>query len=335
MRMTKRPSRIPAICDKLIRSQLLTFTVAPNLCFMERRDFIKKTSLALAATTVSVEAVLANEVRPATLPALKLKKSLKFDMVKENLSLLDKFKLLKDLGFDGVELETPNTLPMKEVLQARDKTGLEIPGVVCGATWKSQLSHRDPAIRENGVNLVKQSLNDCKQYGGTTVLVIPGVVSEETSYQDAYVRSQAEIKKLFSEVEKTGIKIAFENVWNNFLLSPLECARFVDEINHPMIAWYFDVGNVVRYGWPEHWIEVLDKRILKLDVKEYSRKIHFEEGAWKGFDVELLEGDCNWPAVNAALRRIGYSGWASAEVPGGDRTRLLTISQKMDEIAKV
>lgn len=302
---------------------------------MERRDFLRKTSLGLAATTVSVNSLFASNGSKVSPPGLKLKKSLKFDMVKEDLSILDKFKLLKDLGFDGVELETPNNLPMKEVLQARDKTGLEIPGVVCGATWKSQLSHRDPAVRAEGVRLVKQSLNDCKQYGGTTVLVIPGVVGEETSYQDAYVRSQEEVKKFFSEVEKTGIKIAFENVWNNFLLSPLECAKYVDEINHPMIGWYFDVGNVVRYGWPEHWIEVLGKRIMKLDVKEYSRKIHFEEGAWKGFDVELLEGDCNWPAVNAALRKIGYSGWGSAEVPGGNRDRLRIISQKMDEIAKV
>lgn len=302
---------------------------------MERRDFLRMTSLGLAATTISMNSLFASNGSQVSPPGLKLKKSLKFDMVKEDLSILDKFKLLKDLGFDGVELETPNSLPMKEVLQARDKTGLEIPGVVCGATWKSQLSHRDPAVRAEGVRLVKQSLNDCKQYGGTTVLVIPGVVGEETSYQDAYVRSQEEVKKLFSEVEKTGIKIAFENVWNNFLLSPLECAKYVDEINHPMIGWYFDVGNVVRYGWPEHWIEVLGKRIMKLDVKEYSRKIHFEEGAWKGFDVELLEGDCNWPAVNAALRKIGYSGWGSAEVPGGNRDRLRIISQKMDEIAKV
>lgn len=300
---------------------------------MERRDFLRKTSLGLAASTIPFNSLTARDKPVNASAPLKLKKSLKFGMVKEDLSIMDKFKMLKDLGFDGVELETPNELPMKEILQARDKTGLEIPGVVCGATWKSQLSHSDPAVREQGVKLVKQSLNDCKQYGGTTVLVIPGVVSAETSYQDAYVRSQAEIKKLFTEVEKTGIKIAFENVWNNFLISPLECARFVDEINHPMIAWYFDVGNVVRYGWPEQWIEVLDKRILKLDVKEYSRKKQFEEGLWKGFDVEFLEGDCNWPAVNAALRKIGYSGWASAEVRGGDRQRLLTISQKMDEIA--
>lgn len=299
---------------------------------MERRDFLKKTSLGIAVATVSFNSLNARDELKNARPLLK--KSLKFGMVEEDLSIMDKFKLLKDLGFDGVELETPNTFSMKEVLQARDKTGLEIPGVVCGATWKSQLSHRDPAVRQKGVDLVKQSLNDCREYGGTTVLVIPGVVDAETSYGDAYSRSQTEIKKLLPDVEKTGVKIAFENVWNNFLLSPLECARYVDEINHPQVAWYFDVGNVVRYGWPEHWIEVLDKRIVKLDVKEYSRKKQFDEGAWKGFDVEFLEGDCNWPAVNAALRKIGYSGWASAEVPGGDRKRLLTISQKLDEIAK-
>lgn len=302
---------------------------------MERRDFIKRASLAVAATGVAFNSFSSNESVGRRPVALKLKKCLKFDMVKENLSVLDKFKLLKDVGFDGVEIESPSPIPMKELLEARDKTGLEIPGVVCGATWRSQLSHADPAVREKGVSLVRQSLHDCKQYGGTTVLVIPGVCNEETSYQDAYVRTQTEIKKLFTDTEKTGVKIAFENVWNNCLLSPLECARFLDEINHPMVGWYFDVGNVIRYGWPEHWIEVLNKRILKLDVKEFSRKKHFEEGAYKGFDVELLEGDCNWPVVNAALRKIGYSGWASAEVPGGDRSRLQTISQKMDEIAKV
>jgi len=302
---------------------------------MERRDFLKKASLAVAATGVSMNSFSTNREANKPPAGLKLKKSLKFDMVKEDLSVLDKFKLLKDVGFDGVEIESPSSIPMKEILNARDKTGLVIPGVVCGATWKSQLSHADPGVRAKGVSLVRQSLEDCKQYGGTTVLVIPGVCNEETSYQEAYVRTQAEIKNLFGDVERTGVKIAFENVWNNCLLSPLECARFIDEINHPMVGWYFDVGNVIRYGWPEHWIEVLNKRILKLDVKEFSRKKHFEEGAWKGFDVELLEGDCNWPVVNAALRKIGYSGWASAEVPGGDRNRLLTISRKMDEIAKV
>ena len=89
---------------------------------------------------------------------------------------------------------------------------------------------------------------------------------------------------------------------------------------------------MVRYGWPEHWITALGDRILKLDVKEYSRKKEQEEGTWKGFDVELMEGDCHWPAVNQALTSIGYSGWASAEVPGGNRQRLRQISEKMDAI---
>src|SRR5690606_20714492 len=103
---------------------------------------------------------------------------------------------------------------------------------------------------------------------------------------------------------------------------------------HPLIGWYFDVGNILRYGWPAHWIETLGKRIMKLDIKEFSLKKQQEEGLWKGFDVELLEGDCNWPEVNNALRKIGDSGWASAEVHGGDRTRLLTIREKMDAIFK-
>jgi hexulose-6-phosphate isomerase len=137
---------------------------------------------------------------------------------------------------------------------------------------------------------------------------------------------------LIPTAEKTGIKIALENVWNNFLLSPMEAARYVDEINHPLVGWYFDVGNIVRYGWPEHWIEVLDKRIMKLDIKEYSRKKQSDEGIWKGFNVEIMEGDCNWPAVNKALATIGYSGWASAEVGGGDRARLADVSQRMDRV---
>jgi hexulose-6-phosphate isomerase len=169
-------------------------------------------------------------------------------------------------------------------------------------------------------------------YGGTTVLLVAGVVNEKISYADAYKRTQAEIKKLLPHAEKTGIKIAIENVWNNFLISPIEAARYVDEINHPLLGWYFDIGNILRYGWPEHWIETLDKRIMKLDVKEYSRKKQNDEGLWKGFDVELMEGDNNWPVIIESLEKIGYNGWASAEVPGGDRERLKVIIDRMNKI---
>lgn len=254
-------------------------------------------------------------------------------MVEEDLSIADKFRLLLDLGFHGVELDSPNNLDKKEVLSARDKTGIEIPGVVNSVHWRSPLSSPDPAVRKACVDSMVTALHDCRDYGGTTVLLVNGVVNESISYDDAYRRSQEEIKKLIPVAEQTGIKIAIENVWNNFLISPVEAARYLDEIDHPLVGWYFDVGNVLRYGWPEQWIRILGKRVFKLDIKEYSRVKMQEEGLWKGFDIELLDGDCNWPAVMKALEDIGYQGgWGSAEVPGGNRQRLREISERMDRI---
>ncbi len=305
--------------------------MAGIFAYMNRREFIRANAMAAAVVTLGVTD--GNAHGNNTAPPM-VKKSLKWGMVKENLSVMDKFKLLKDIGFDGVELDSPNELPMKEILEARDKTGLELPGTVNSVHWKSPLTDADPDKRKACLDSMKQALRDTKQYGGTTVLLVPGVVNAGTSYQEAWDRSIAEVKKLIPVAEETGIKIAFENVWNNFILSPIEAARYVDEFNHPLIGWYFDVGNILRYGWPVHWIEVLGKRIMKLDIKEYSLKMMNEEGLWKGFQVELLEGDCNWPEVNKALTRVGYTGWASAEVTGGDRTRLLTIKEKMDAIFK-
>ena len=264
---------------------------------------------------------------------LGIKKSLKFGMVKEDLSVLDKFKLLKDLGFHGVELDSPNDLNKKEILEARDKTGLQIPGTINSFHWKSPISDPDPNVRAACVESMKTALRDTKEYGGTTVLLVAGVVNDKVSYADAYKRSQIEIKKMLPIAEETGVKIAIENVWNNFLISPIEAARYIDEFESDMIGWYFDVGNIIRYGWPEHWIQVLGDRILKLDIKEYSRKKQQEEGIWKGFDVKLTEGDCNWPVVMDTLEAINYKGgWGSAEVPGGDRKRLQDISERMDKI---
>ncbi|MBX3252646.1 MAG: sugar phosphate isomerase/epimerase [Chitinophagaceae bacterium] len=295
---------------------------------MQRRSFIKNSAIAATATAMGIPALAATPkaVKP------KIKKSLKIEMVQGDMPLLDKFKMLKELGYDGVEFSSPHKYDNREILAAKDKTGLEIPGVVNSEHWKSPLSHPDPQVREKCFNTVITSMEDCKLYGGTTVLLVAGVVNDQISYADAYKRTQAEIKKLIPYAEKTGIKIAIENVWNNFLISPVEAARYIDEINHPMVGWYFDIGNILRYGWPEQWIETLDKRIMKLDVKEYSRKKQNDEGLWKGFDVELMDGDNNWPVIIKALEKIGYNGWASAEVPGGDRERLKVIIDRMNKI---
>lgn len=263
-------------------------------------------------------------------PAVKLKKAVKIGMVREGKTLTDKFKLLKELGYDGVELNSPGNLTKDEVRQAVEASGLPVHGVVDSVHWRQTLSDPDAKVREAGLRGLKTALQDAKDFGATSVLLVPAVVNKEVAYKDAYERSQAEIRKALPLAEKLQIKILLENVWNNFLLSPVETARYIDEFESDWVGAYFDVGNVVRYGWPEHWIAALGKRLGKLDVKEYSRKLQNSKGPRAGFGVKIGDGDCDWPAVMKALAKIGYNGWATAEVGGGNRDRLKEIADRMD-----
>lgn len=296
---------------------------------MDRRIFLRTASAGLAGAALAPHLMHA---RPAaSIKAVSIKKAVKLGMVDEPISLVEKFNLLKELGFDGVELSSPNDFDTAEVVAARDESGLPIHGVVDSVHWQKTLGDPDPAVRAEGLEGLQTALQDAHDYGASTVLLVPAVVNAEISYADAYSRSQAEVRKALPMAEDLGVKIAFENVWNKFLLSPLEFARYIDEFESEMVGAYFDVGNIVTYGWPEHWIRTLGDRILKLDIKEYSREKRDEEGPYAGFRVEIGEGDCNWPVVMEALDEIGYSGWATAEVPGGDTERLRDIARRMDE----
>ena len=150
-------------------------------------------------------------------------------------------------------------------------------------------------------------------------MLVPGKVVKHVPYADAYKRSQDEVRKLVPIGEELQIFICIENVWNDMLITPLEMARYIDEINSPWVGSYFDVGNCVRFGWPEHWIAALGPRIKKIDIKEFSRKLMNTKGPGAGFKLKIGEpgGDCDWPSVMAAIDAIGYHGWATAEVPGG------------------
>ncbi|NND08742.1 MAG: sugar phosphate isomerase/epimerase [Saprospiraceae bacterium] len=291
-----------------------------------RRDFLQTSAVASAFATSSLTHLF-DKSRPLS------KKSLKYGMIKGGDTVLEKFQMAKAAGFHGVELNYPHELKDEEILEAKKITGLEIPGVVNSKHWKSPLSDPDPAVRKICTDSMIDALYACKKYGGTTVLLVPAVVNAEISYAEAWDRSVVEIEKMLPIAQETGIKIALENVWNNFLLSPLEAVRYIDQFNSNMLGWYMDIGNVIRYGWAEHWIEALGSRIMKIDVKEYSRKLQKEEGVWEGFKVKIGDGDCNWAAVNAALAKVGYGGeWGSAEVPGGDQDRLNDISERMDKV---
>ncbi len=297
---------------------------------VSRRQFLQTATVAagaLATSSLNVSPVAAAE------QPLKLRKALKFGMISGSGSILEKFQLAKDVGFEGIDMTSPAN--PDEVNAAQKETGLIVHGVVDYVHWGQPLSSPDPAVREAGLEGLKKSLRDCKAYGGTTVLLVPAVVNKDVSYADAYTRSQAEIRKALPLAEELQIRILFENVWNNFLLSPLEYAQYIDDFDSPWVGAYFDVGNVVRYGWPEQWVDILGpKRIGKLDIKDYSRKIANDEGVGKGFRAEL--GDAadgvDWPAVLKSLKAIGYSGWATAEVRGGDKARLAEVSQQMDKI---
>ena len=295
---------------------------------MTRRELIKTGGAALVSWAVG--AGTAGTARAGENTG-KLKKAVQLGMIQEKLSLMDKFKLAKELGFDGVELNSPDANDKDELKKACEATGLGISEVVDSLHWKETLSSPNPDVRARGVEALKTALEDAKRFGASSVLLVPAVVNKNVNYADAYKRSQEEIRKVIPFAQEQGVKIAVENVWNQFLLSPLEMARYVDEFESPWVGVHFDVGNVVNYGWPEQWIRILGKRILKLHIKEYSRARRDKEGLWKGFEVKLGDGDCDWPAVVKALGEIGYNGWATAEVPGGDRTVLQDISARMDK----
>ena len=309
---------------------------------MNKREFIKSAAVIAGATAISpLASAVASPISASVSQVgssqggkkVTLKKSLGFGMIKEELSLTDKFKLVKDLGFHGVELNSPVDFPMAEILNAKEKSGIELPSVVNKDHWGSPLSDPDPKVRKKCIQSMATSLREVKELGGDTVLLVPGVVNEKVSYEEAYINSQNSIRELIPYAEETGMQIALENVWNNFLISPVEAKRFVDEINHPLVGWYFDIGNVLRYGWPEHWIRTLNRRIMKLHIKEFSRELMNSKGLWEGFKVDLLKGDNNWPVVMQAVSEIGHTGgWLTAEVPGGDRDHLKKISLQMDEI---
>ena len=261
----------------------------------------------------------------------EIKKAIMLGTVGLKGSILEKFKAVKEAGFAGVE--PSSHMDVNEILKARDETGLEIPSVCCGTHWKENLASPNPAERARGLDGLKQSLHDAKKYGASSVLFISAVVNKEVSYADAYTRSQLEVRKAIPLAEELGVKIAIENVWNNFLLSPMEAARYVDEFKNPAVGWHFDIGNVLRYGWPEQWIPVLGSRIQKLHIKEYSRDKMVSNGLWKGFDVPLLEGSNNWPEIMKALHQINYGGWAIAEQGGGGSLEgLKNLSERMDKI---
>jgi hexulose-6-phosphate isomerase len=292
-----------------------------------RRSFLHSATLAtLSGFAVSSPAQTAPKPR-------QLKKAIMLGTLSMKGTLLERLQAAKDAGYEGVEAQ--GGMNQQEVLDALGKTGLQAASVCCHTHWKQTLTHTDEKIREEGLQGVLQTLRDAKAYGTNSILVVPGVCNEEVSYDVAWERSITQIKKAAPLAKELGVAISIENVWNNFILSPLEAVRFLDEIGEPsnVVGWHFDIGNVGRFGWAEQWIKILGKRINRIHVKEYDTKKMKEEGLYKGFDVDLTQGTNNWPAIMKALDEAGYSGWAISEQRGGiNPNGLKMLTSRMDQI---
>jgi L-ribulose-5-phosphate 3-epimerase len=292
----------------------------------------RRSFLASAAATAFTGFAVSSQAQAAP-KKRNIKKAIMLGTLGVKGTLLERFQAAKDAGYEGVEAN--GGLNQQEVIDAFGQTGLKAASVCCHTHWKQTLTHPDEKIREEGLQGVLQTLRDAKAYGTTSILVVPGVCNETTAYDEAWERSIVQIKKAVPLAKELGVAISIENVWNNFLLSPLEAVRYLDEIGEPsnVVGWHFDIGNVLRYGWPEQWIKVLGKRINRIHVKEYSTKKMKDEGVWKGFDVDLTEGDNNWPAIMKALDDVGYEGWAISEQRGGiNPGGLKMLTERMDKI---
>jgi L-ribulose-5-phosphate 3-epimerase len=289
---------------------------------IDRRTFLCATAGTLAST-VLVKPTSAGATGSGKNP---WKKAFMLGNVTKG-SPLASFQLLKEAGFDGVELISPNGLDLNDVLSARDKTGLTIHGVSGSRHWQDTLSDPDPQVVARGMAAIRKEFADCKAYGGTTVLLVPAVVNTKIGYRDAYKRSQERIRELLPDAEKHGIKIAIENVWNKFLLSPLEFTKYIDDFKSPWVGAYFDVGNIIEYGNPEDWIHELGKRILKVHIKEYKRE--------KRFSYRLGEGGIDWLAVRTALSDIGYDGWVTAEVGYESLEGMKDVVRRMNDLLQL
>ncbi len=280
---------------------------------MNRRQFAKNTAM---ASVLLSSASFPGFSGFMTTPARNYKKGIMWGGIGVGKTIMEKFQAAKDAGFDGVE--TDSHLDRNEVIKASKSTGLAVSSVCDSLHWKLLLSSPDPQVRADGVEALKVALEDAGAYGADAVLLVPGRVTDTVGYDECWDRSVEEIKKAIPLAEKLKVKIAVENVWNNFLLSPLEAAHYIDQFQSGWVGSYFDVGNILAYGWPEQWIKILGKRLAKVHIKEYSRKIADTQGKSAGFKVKLREGDVNWSAVMKALDESGYQGWTNIEMPGGD-----------------
>jgi L-ribulose-5-phosphate 3-epimerase len=243
-------------------------------------------------------------------PARAMKKGIWAGCFRADLPLEGRFALARAAGFDGIELTADDALLGDESrlrgLAELARRTVPVCSLMCGGARK--LGSPDEGERRAAVEHVRRAITAATVLGTDTLLVIPAYVDAQVTYEQAWERGQAGLRALLPAAEEHGVTLAVENVWNRFLLSPLEMARFVDDVGSASVRAYFDVGNVLLFGYPDQWIRTLAGRLARVHLKDFRRAV----GTLAGF-VPLGDGDADWPAVIAALRAVGYDGWVTSE----------------------
>lgn len=285
-----------------------------------RRDFLKASAAVLAGAGFlpAARALYGRAESP------KLLKACQFRMLPKGLSDVEKFRLAKRCGFQGIEHS-----PMDDLGAARElgalarQTGVPIHAISYGG-WNAPLSDPRPEVVDKALAGMEAALRSAAAQGAGAVLLVPAVVTEEVGYAEAWSRSQKNIRKLLPLADEQGVTIAVENVWNKFLLSPVEFARYIDEFDSPRLRAYIDVGNMILFGFAQDWLRTVGRRIVRIHLKDFRRK---------GYEwTNLLDGDVNWPQVRKALAEIGYSGYLTTELRAGDEAYLTDLATRIDRI---
>ncbi len=286
---------------------------------------------------LAAQPLLSHSVRAAEKDSYlqgRLYKTLKIGMVRVEGSWADKFRAAKEAGFHGIELGAPG-YDIAEVNKAIADTEFPVDGTVCAAHWQIRHTSPDAGERAKALETLKQAMRDTKAVGGNTVLLVVGHGKDGTE-EECWKRSINNISQALPLASELGMYIAIENVWNHFCYDheggPDQTAdkfvNYVDELDSPWVGLQFDIGNHWKYGSMGDWIRTLGRRIVKLDLKGFSRAANDGKGAF----TKIGEGDLDWADVRKALAEIKYTGWAAAEVGGGGPERLREVSQNMDRV---
>ena len=294
-----------------------------------RRTFLKTLGAALAASAAPTLSARAGS-RPAPVQGTPpgIRKSVLINMLPRDLPYAQRFTLAREAGFEAIEMQTI-TRPEEaaEIKDAAAAARLRIHSVMNMDHWRLPLSSSDPDVVTRSVAGMETSMRNAALWGADAVLLVPAVVDATTGYRDAYTRSQRVIReRLLPMARDLKVTIAVEEVWNKFLLSPMEFARYVDEFESPFLKAYFDVGNIVLYAFPQDWIRTLGARIVKLHLKDFSIDRRNGTFAWKA----IGEGDIDWIEVRRALADIKFAGYVTTEVSGGDAAYLKDVSARVD-----